>query len=92
MAVGRRRARLLTETGKRRGIVDGDVGQNLAVQFQSRLLQSADKPAVADAVLLRGGGDADDPQRPVLALLLPPAGKGELQSALDRFFRRPVQL
>src|SRR5262249_24901546 len=51
-----------------------------------------DELVVAHAVQLGSGADAHDPQRPVLALFLAASGISELQAALHRLLRRPVQL
>jgi hypothetical protein len=55
------------------------------------LLESVDELVVAHPVQFGGGADADDPQRAVLALFLFASGIGELQSAVNGFFRRAVQ-
>ena len=65
-----RRLGLFCQLGKAGGVLHGDVGQDLAVQLDAGLLQSVDELRVAGAVQLGGGGDADDPQRAELALLL----------------------
>ena len=63
-------------------IIHGDIGQDLAIQLDAGLFQSVDELAVAQAVQLGGGADADDPERAVLTLLLLASGVGELQPAL----------
>src|ERR1700678_4470823 len=68
------------------------IRQDLAVQFDAGLLQSADELVVVQPVQAGGGANAHDPDRPVLALLLFAAGIGKLQSALDGFFRGAVKL
>src|ERR1700733_12431104 len=74
------------------GVVHREIGQDLAVQLHSRGLEAVNELRVADAVHLGGGVDAHDPQRAVLPLLLLAAAVGELQSALDGFLRRLVEL
>src|SRR5690606_29358490 len=61
---------LLGDRAKRGGIVDGDVGQGLAVQGDVRLEQPIHEAAVAQAVHAGRGVDAHDPQAAELALLL----------------------
>src|ERR671923_1363887 len=76
--------RLLGEAFKGAGIAHCQVGQDLAVQFDSALLQPVDELAIAHPVELGGGADAHDPQRTVLALLLAASSVGKLQPAFDR--------
>jgi hypothetical protein len=57
--------RLLDHVGHARKsgrVMDGHVRKDLSVQVDSRLLQPAHKHTVGEAVLARGGIDADDPQ------------------------------
>src|SRR5262249_14431356 len=77
---------------KARGVVDGDICQHLAIQLYSRLLQTADELVVAESLGASRGADAPDPDGAKLPLLLLPAGVRKLQSALDRFFCRTIQL
>src|SRR5438477_5954796 len=83
--------RLLGEALKSGWIFDCDVCQDLAVEFDAGFFQTVDERAVAHIVQFRGGSDADDPQRAVLALALFPAGVGELQSAVYGLFGRTVE-
>ena len=83
--------RLLGEALKGGGVVDRQISQNLAVELNARALQSVDELAVAHAVQLGSGADADNPQRAVLALLLLASGVGEPQAAFHGLFRRAVQ-
>jgi len=53
-----------------RGFVDGEVGENLAVQLDVRLLQPVHELAVIDFQRAAGSVDTDDPQTAVLLLLL----------------------
>ena len=64
---------LIGERGKSRRVVDGEVGQDLAIQLDASLLQPMDELRIADPVEFGGCADADDPKRPKLALLLPAA-------------------
>ena len=72
--------------------MDGNVGQDFAIELIAGLLEAADELRVACAVQLGGGGDAHDPERAKLTLLLAAAGVGELESALDGFLRCLVEL
>ncbi len=62
---------LLGERRERRRLVDGHVGEHLAVERHAGRLEPADQLAVGEAVLARRGVDADDPQPPEVALLAP---------------------
>src|ERR1700761_8371632 len=83
---------LADEGGEAGGVVHCDVGENLAVEVDIRLLEAVDELRVADAVDLGGGIDTHDPERAVLTLLLLAAAVGELESALDGFLRCLVEL
>src|SRR3974390_949062 len=87
-----RRLGLLGQALKSGGIVDGEIGEDLAVELDAGFLQAVDEAVVADAVQLGGGADADDPQGTVLALALFASGVSKLEAALDRFFRRTIEL
>src|ERR1044071_807931 len=67
---------------KTRSVVRRNVGQDFAVQFHAGLLQAADELVIANALGARGGADADDPDGPVLALLLLAAGVSKFKAAL----------
>src|SRR5690606_7995684 len=62
---------------------DGEVGQDLAVDFDPRLVQPVDKAAVGQAVLTHGGVDALDPERTEGALLGLAVAVGVLQALVD---------
>src|SRR5271156_4779103 len=51
-----------------------------------------DELGIANPVQFGGCADADDPKRPELALLLPAANVGELETTLDGFLRCLVEL
>ena len=74
------------------GIVHRDVGKNLAVQFNTRALQTIDEFAVRDFGSAASGIDAHDPQRPEIALLQPAADVSLAQRFLDSFLGCPIQL
>jgi hypothetical protein len=61
---------LIGERGKASRIVDGEVGQNLAIQFNTPQLKAVDELRVADPVELGGCADANNPKPAELALLL----------------------
>src|SRR5580698_3545638 len=84
--------RLLGEALKRGSVLNRQVGENLAIQFDSCFLQAVDECVVAHPIQLGGGPDAYDPQRAKLPLALLAPAVGELQAALDGFFSRPVEL
>src|SRR5246127_663881 len=69
---------LLRNRAKSRGVVYRDVGQHLAVDLHSGLVQAVDDAAVGEPVEARRGVDARDPQRAELALVLPPVAVGIL--------------
>src|SRR5207248_11652640 len=71
---------------KTRRVIRCDISQDFAVQLNAGLLQAADELVVADALGARRRADADDPDRPVLALLLLTSGVGKFEAALHRFF------
>src|SRR5262245_48175679 len=58
----------LDDPGKRLGVVDGDLGERLAVQLDVGPVQAGDQLAVAQAAHPAGGVDADDPEAAELAL------------------------
>src|ERR1700683_254367 len=74
---------LFNQFGKSRGIFHGDIGENLAVELDAGLFQSADEARVACAVQLACGRDAHNPERSELALLFAAALVGKLQAALN---------
>ena len=53
---------------ERLGLFDGQIGENLAVEFNARELQTMHERAVAQALLAGGGVDARDPEAPEVAL------------------------
>src|SRR5207237_10581768 len=61
--------RLVDESGEALGIADGEIGENLAVHFDSGLAEPVDKSAVGEAEFTGRGVDALNPQRPEIALL-----------------------
>src|SRR5437588_442751 len=61
------------QSGEASLVVEGDLGQHLAIQFDSALLQTAHEPAVGHAGIAARGADADDPEGPEIALLETPS-------------------
>ena len=52
------------------GVVQGEVGEDLAVDFDARLRELVDELAVVHAILADGGVDTDNPQAAEFALLV----------------------
>ena len=70
---------LLGQLGQLReggGVVDGQLGQHLAVDGHAGGLQTVHEAGVVHAVDLAGRGDAGDPQLTEIALLQAAAGSG----------------
>ena len=84
--------RLAAEGGEGGRVVDGEVGQDLAVQLDAGLFEAADELRVGDVVELRGRVDAHDPEGAVLALFPLSSAVGELEAALDGFLGCLVEL
>src|SRR5215207_9504313 len=61
--------RLLGEHRERLRLAGGEVGEHLPVERHASDLEALDEGAVRQAVLARGGVDADDPQPAEVALL-----------------------
>jgi len=80
------------EGGKARGVVSGNVGEDLAIEAIAGELEAVDEGRVAHAIVAAGSVDADDPEGAVLTLLLFTTGVGELESALDGFLSSLVEL
>src|SRR5712671_5401685 len=83
--------RLLGEALKSARIPHRQVGQNLAVEFDSRNLQTVNELVVAHSIQLGSGADTHNPQRAILPLALLAAGVSELEATLDGFFRGTVE-
>ena len=56
------------QRGESFGVAHGHIRQNLAVEIDARHLQAVNQLAVGDAVIARGGADALNPQRAIVAL------------------------
>lgn len=61
---------LFRQQGERGLVIDRDIGQNLAVDCHSSLIQAVDHSAVGQTAFTRGGIDACNPQGAELALPL----------------------
>src|SRR5262245_28458195 len=85
-------SRQLDELVKRGGIVDGDVGERLPVQFDQCPLQPGDKLAVAQAPHATGGVDANDPQATEVALANAPVAVGVDAGADQGDERLPIEV
>ncbi len=66
---GERRLGGVDELLERVGITHGDVGEHLAVDFDTGLVQTVDEATVRHVVQAATGVDALDPQTPELTLL-----------------------
>src|ERR1700677_2535513 len=62
------------ESGKARGVVGGNVSEDLAIEAIAGELEAIDKGRVAHAIVAAGCIDTDDPEGAILALLLFAAG------------------
>src|SRR4051794_41400775 len=82
---GRRLAGGIGKSAEGLGVAHGDVGQDLAVEVDAGELQAMDEGAVAQAVLARGGVDADDPQAAEVALAVAAVAVGVGIGLHDRF-------
>src|SRR5712672_1539332 len=69
---------------ERRRLVNGEIGQNLAVDRDARLGQAVDEDAVGHAEGTNRGIEALDPQRAESALLALAVAEGVLPGLLDR--------
>src|SRR5262249_4264044 len=74
--LGQMGSRQLDQLVKRGGIVNGDVGQCLAIQLDQCSLETGDELAVAQAAHTTGGVDANDPQATEFALADAPVAVG----------------
>ena len=63
------RARLFNKLCEGGGVIDGEVGEHLAVYRDVRSLEAVDERAVGDAVHAGGGVDTDYPQLAEVTLL-----------------------
>src|SRR6187551_1475261 len=83
---------LFADGSKSRCIVHGQFGHDLAVDFDARLQQAVDQPAVRQSMLAGRRIDAGDPQRTELALLRTTVAVGILPRLDDRLLGRAEYL
>ena len=65
------RGSLARDDAERRLVLDGQFGQDLAIDGDARLVEPVDETTVREAVLAGRSVDSGDPERPELALALP---------------------
>src|SRR5579883_2157185 len=75
---------LFDDRGERGRLMDGEFGQDLAVDFDPGRGQPGDEAAIGQAVLAHGGVDALDPQRAEFALAVLAVAIGVLHRLFDR--------
>src|SRR5690606_27491339 len=80
----KRSLRLRHQSGESLRLMDGHVGQHLAVDLDAGLVQAVDEAAVGQAVLTHRSVDALDPQGAEVALAGLAVAIGVLQRLLDR--------
>jgi hypothetical protein len=73
-------------------IVDGKIGEHLAVDIDASFPQSGHQAAVAHPLGACGGVDPGNPESAELTLLLAPVPIGIAHGALGGFLRRLVEL
>ena len=78
--------------GEGRRLARGELGEPLAVELDAGGLEAAHEHAVGEAVLARGGVDADDPQAAEVALLALAADVGVDARLVGRLLRELVEL
>ena len=74
------------------GVVDSQIGQHLAVDFDVLLLQAGDEPGIADPVQPCSSVDTGDPQAAEFALAELSSDESIAQAAGNLFFRGAVLL
>ena len=75
--------RLFAQRGEGRGVVDGELGEHLAVDLDASLLQAVHQLGVAQVVHPGAGVDAGDPQAAEVALLELAADVGVSEGAAN---------
>src|ERR1700722_320276 len=83
---------LVGQCGEACRIVDREIGQDFAIQLDSRHLQSVNELGIARAIQLGCSANPDDPKRAKLTLFLATANVGELKAAFDSFLRCLIKL
>ena len=80
---------LIDQRLEARGVLDGEIGQHLAVDLDPGLVQAVDKSSVGEPVLAHRRVDALDPERAERALLTLAVEVLVLQRLLDRLLGDP---
>src|SRR3954465_15257207 len=86
-----RRLRLLGDRLERGRLVDCELGEDLAVELDVRLLAAVDELVVGEALLPRGRVDARDPEAAEDALLVLAVAVGVDERVLDLLLRVGVR-
>src|SRR3954447_20750864 len=86
-----RRLRLVGDVTERLRILDGEIGEHLAVELDLRLPQSRDELVVREAVRARPRVDAHDPQPPECPLLVLAVAVGVRERMVDLLLRVAVR-
>ena len=82
----------LASVAKAAGLAIASSDRLLRSSVTPACLQPVDQLAVGEAVLARGGVDADHPQAAEVALLAAAADEGVFERGVDRLFRGTIQL
>src|SRR5439155_8018507 len=82
----------LGQTRERLLVADGEVGQDLPVDFDLRDFQSADERAVGEPVKPGGRVDANEPESPEITLFRPAIPIRELETPHQGFARGLIEL
>jgi hypothetical protein len=72
-------------------IYNGQLRQDLSIQFDPRLFKALDQLAIRDPVEFGGGADARYPETAKRSLFDPSIAVRESERALYRLVRRPIQ-
>src|ERR1700704_6366871 len=75
-----------SQFGESFGLLGGKVRQDLSIEFDSGQFQAMHELRIVQPIEPRGGANANDPQRPEIALLQFASGVSKVQSALDGLF------
>ncbi len=90
--LGRKRLGLFHQLCETRGVLHGDIGQNLTVQRNTCGFQTVDELAVGDAIEPGSRADALNPQAAILPLLYAAIALGITIGAIGRFLSGLVEL
>src|SRR4051794_427290 len=85
-----RRLRLVGDVTERLRILDGEIGEHLAVELDLRLPQPRDELVVRQAVRARSRVDAHDPEPPERPLLVLAVAVGVRERMVDLLLRVAV--